>query len=784
MSKMNLEYYKGSDQYSDGDVEERILKDVRRFRSGYGSADRDVKEGQADAAKTFGKAEASEGFETALADSLVGESCARENEADAFAYLYHLSPVRQNILSWYPFRKDADALEIGAGPGAITGLLCRKLSSVTSVDLSKRRCEINFERHRELDNLNIMVGNLNDMKFPGLFDYVVLNGVFEYAASFTEGETPYRTFLRKCMGFLKEDGVLLVAIENRLGLKYFSGAPEDHTGNYMEGLMGYRKGSGVRTFSRGEWRELAEDCGAEISRIYYPYPDYKFPSEVFTDESLRADSFDRNNWNFSGRRLRLFEESGVAKALQKEGILGSFMNSFLLEIRKKSGQDGTCAARRADKASEDRVIYAKMNADRGRRFRIQTLVLEKSDGSREVVKQPLTPEAAGHLRRMRLHEPEEPVGRIPLGGQNRAVFMLAGRERGRSLVYPYLSGENLGTLIASAAGRKDAGTVKKLTDALWDLLLCRQIPDEGNSGSAPRGIAESPDFREVFGQDTVEDPGPMVCPANIDLIFDNIFLDGTDRQVPGASSGTASGASSGTAGGAFIIDGEWIFDFPVPARFILWRTINELYSCHRELETTLPEQELLSEYGIGPRDAQTFWTWADHFEKRYVEANGLARYARPVREADLRDIHTFAGKVRMTATLYLDRGQGFSEKDAVVRQVSIGKGGQFEAEFVLPEPENVRSVRFDPLEGSPCVCALSSEEGDLRPLNASFARKKKETGRVCEFLTADPSYILKIRGKMPSIVRVTGKVKLQSREWALDRAAGLLSRYQRIFRLW
>ena len=352
--------------------------------------------------------------------------------------------------------------------------------------------------------------------------------------------------------------------------------------------------------------------------------------------------------------------------------------------------------------------------------------------------------------------------------------MLAGRERGRSLVYPYLSGENLGTLIASAAGRKDAGTVKKLTDALWDLLLCRQIPEEGNSGSTPRGITESPDFREVFGQDTVEDPGPMVCPANIDLIFDNIFLDGTDRQVPGASSGTATGASSGTAGGAFIIDGEWIFDFPVPARYILWRTINELYSCHRELETTLPEQELLSEYGIGPRDAQTFWTWADHFEKRYVEANGLARYARPVREADLRDIHTFSGKVRMTATLYLDRGQGFSEKDAVVRQVSIGKGGQFEAEFVLPEPENVRSVRFDPLEGSPCVCALSSEEGDLRPLNASFARKKKETGRVCEFLTADPSYILKIRGKMPSIVRVTGKVKLQSREWALDRAACLL----------
>ncbi len=69
------------------------------------------------------------------------------------------------------------------------------------MELSKRRADINFARHGHLDNLEIMVGNLNDMQFSQSFDYIVLNGVFEYAMSFTEGENPYRDFLSYVAGF-------------------------------------------------------------------------------------------------------------------------------------------------------------------------------------------------------------------------------------------------------------------------------------------------------------------------------------------------------------------------------------------------------------------------------------------------------------------------------------------------------------------------------------------------------------------------------------------------------
>ena len=297
MAQFNTQYYRGDDQYSDGDIEEKILQIVQEGKSLEASGDR------------------------------------------SFSVWYHLSQVRENILSWYPVRGGASGLEIGAGPGAITSLLCGRCRSVTSVELSQRRARINYERNRERDNLAIMVGNLNDMVFPEKFDYVILNGVFEYAGSFTEGEDPYGTFLKRCAGYLKEDGLLLIAIENRLGLKYFAGAPEDHTENYMEGLKNYPDNPSVHTFSKKEWEELCDRCSLPYRKFYYPYPDYKFPNEIFTGQTLRADGFSRNAWNFNPRRLELFDEQEMGRTLCQEGVMETFMNSFLIEAGSGKAQE-------------------------------------------------------------------------------------------------------------------------------------------------------------------------------------------------------------------------------------------------------------------------------------------------------------------------------------------------------------------------------------------------------------------------------------------------------------
>ena len=327
MAELNLDYYTAKDHYSDGDIEETLLKMAQEGKS----------------------------FEDLPEDEV------------SFPMVYHFSGLRENILSWYPLKETDSVLEIGAGCGAITGMLCRKAGHVTSVELSKRRADINYARNNDKENLTIMVGNLNDMTFPEKFDYVVVNGVLEYAMSFTEGKTPYETFLQRMGAYLKPEGRLLIAIENRLGLKYFAGAPEDHTDLHFFGINGYPGNQSVRTFSKNELGELLENSGFPFLRFYYPYPDYKFPTEIFTDESLYTNSYGRNYPVYTDKTADLFAESEGVKAFEKEKILNSFVNSFLVEAGRTENQD------------PEEILYVKLNQGRKEKFRLLTRIVRENE---------------------------------------------------------------------------------------------------------------------------------------------------------------------------------------------------------------------------------------------------------------------------------------------------------------------------------------------------------------------------------------------------------------------
>ena len=600
MAKLNLDYYSGENHYSDGDIEEVIL--------------RIAKEGKP--LSSLGKVE--------------------------FPILYHLSGVRENILNWYPFKAGGNCLEIGSGCGAISGLLCDRLKKVTSVELSKRRADINFARHGEKENLEIIVGNLNDMIFPEPFDYIILNGVFEYAMSFTEGDHPYETFLSYVSGFLKPDGILLVAIENRLGLKYFAGAPEDHTNAYMDGLKGYPGNDSVRTFSRGEWENLMKDCGLNHYKFYYPYPDYKFPCEIFTDETLESQKYGRKNWNFTEDRFALFPEHEMAETLRNEGVMDRFANSFLIEMSKSPIQ------------AETEVQYAKINMDRGKEFAILTKILKTEKGL-QAVKSPLTQEATGHITRMFENESRN----MKDGGRYR---LLKGEYTEGSISYPWLSGNSMGYAAASAIQKQDVKMVKSLVREVYEYCIANKTEKSQN---------DSEEFSNVFGREQLDKPVICVRPANIDLILDNIFPDGKNMSI---------------------IDGEWIFDFPVPAAFIIWRTINEIYTNAPWFEQQQTRKVFLEEYGIDEKMSEVFWKWATHFEKEYVGANALGEYSIPEIGVSLEEMRTRRRQERyLDSTLYLDTGHGFSEEETLKAKTKL-EDGKLELSFKLPTDKQLSTA--------------------------------------------------------------------------------------------
>lgn len=290
-AKLNLEFYTGTDYYSDGVIEDELL-DIVTHNKEY--------------------------------DDILAKDT-------RWPILYHLSPIRQNIINWYPFEENTSCLEIGGGCGAITGALCQSLKTVTVVELSKRRSKINLTRHNHFDNLEIIVGNLNDIKFEKKFDYITLNGVLEYAGSFTHTEEPYKDFLVQIKQYLNPHGKLIIAIENRYGLKYFAGAKEDHTAKEYDGILGYPDNKNVRTFGKQELESLLRESGYQEQEFYYPHPDYKMPMEIYSQDWLPSvESLLPPAPNFDNARYELFNESQTYAGIIENGQYEFFANSFLV----------------------------------------------------------------------------------------------------------------------------------------------------------------------------------------------------------------------------------------------------------------------------------------------------------------------------------------------------------------------------------------------------------------------------------------------------------------------
>lgn len=296
--KLDLTYYKGEDLYTEGSIEDDLLKIVKKYNP-----------------SEF--------------DNVIQKS-------KSWPLLYHLSASRGNIVNWYPFSGSETVLEVGAGCGAISGVLAKNTKELTCVDLSKKRSEIN-EARNHYDNMKIFVGNWEDVEpnLPCDFDIITFIGVLEYAASYMNSDKPFHEMLLKASKHLSDKGKILIAIENRLGLKYWAGCKEDHVAKFFEGIEGYPNTDSVRTFSKKEMMMLLDECNLSY-KFYYPYPDYKFMTDIYSDEYLPSlGALSNNMRNFDQDRIMLFDEERVFDTLISNDLFPQFSNSFFIEAYQK-----------------------------------------------------------------------------------------------------------------------------------------------------------------------------------------------------------------------------------------------------------------------------------------------------------------------------------------------------------------------------------------------------------------------------------------------------------------
>lgn len=439
--QLKYEHYCGEDMYCDGAVEDEILEIVKSY-----------------APVEYGRI---------------------IEERASWPILYHLSAQRENIVDWLPIDKSMKVLEIGAGCGAITGALSRMAGKVDCVDLSRKRSMINAYRHEDCDNVTINVGNFQDIE-PDLdtdYDYALLIGVFEYGQSYIGGENPFEDFLKIIRRHVKASGNIVIAIENRYGLKYWAGCREDHLSTFFSSIECYKDGGGVRTFSKNGLEQIFEACGEKDYHFYYPYPDYKFMTTLFSDKGLPKKGELYNNLrNFDNDRMLLFDEQAAFDGLLDEGQFPFFSNSYLVVIGGRPATD-----------------YIRYSNDRAPEYQISTEILGDTVKKHALCTQKGMPDAKEHVRNMNLYYT---LLKDRYAGGELEICPCVSEEDG-SVSFPFVSGRPLSELLDERLRNGD--------NAGFEALLDEYIR------------------RISYGEDAAV--------ADYDLVFSNILVDGDKWTV-------------------------------------------------------------------------------------------------------------------------------------------------------------------------------------------------------------------------------------------------------------
>lgn len=204
---------------------------------------------------------------------------------------YKKSPMREGVLNWYPFEKNASVLE--NSDGALTALLQLRCKHVVSFD-------------NGFDNL-------------AKFDYVVSIDPRPITVE----------LLKQYYSFLKPNGRLLLAFENPFGLQYFAGKRNPCTNIPYTFLESENK-------AQVETRIKA--AGFQKQKWYYPFTNHYFTREVYSDNYLPNGVLNNRGGEFlEDDYTKEFDERGMWHEVVQNGGFRFVCHSFLVEACVGSG---------------------------------------------------------------------------------------------------------------------------------------------------------------------------------------------------------------------------------------------------------------------------------------------------------------------------------------------------------------------------------------------------------------------------------------------------------------
>ena len=335
--------------------------------------------------------------------------------------------------------------------------------------------------------------------------------------------------------YLTPQGHLLLAMNNRMGLRYFCGDKEPYTGQVFDGLEGYRMAYGQkadifqgRMYGGGEVRQWLQAAGFAGIRFFSVLSDLLHPAFLFREDFLPNEDLTGRVFPFYNQPDSVFlEEENLYPSLIANGLFHPLANAYLVEC----SMDGSLSD----------VQHVTCSAERGEKFGIYTII---HDGNM-VEKKAMSAEGE-----QRLQAVQENMEELAAHG----VKVVPSRFAAGSIRMPFVEAP-VGTLYLRNLLRQDKERFLQAMDYFAELIL---------------------QSSEHVQEDTGDGEGVLLRKGYFDMVPLNSFVED----------------------GEFVFfDQEFALD-NYPANVILTRLVGITYGSDKVMQKLLPVEVLYERYGL------------------------------------------------------------------------------------------------------------------------------------------------------------------------------------------
>lgn len=147
-------------------------------------------------------------------------------------------------------------------------------------------------------------------------------------------------FIRACGKLLAENGKLILAMNNRLGIRYFCGDKDPYTGGVFDGIDNYSRRqdqSGGRCYSKSEMKSIIERAGFRSQSFYAVYSGIDYPTHIIAEDYLpNEDLANRILPVYNYPPTVFLKEETLYNSLIRENLIHALANGYLVEITEEN----------------------------------------------------------------------------------------------------------------------------------------------------------------------------------------------------------------------------------------------------------------------------------------------------------------------------------------------------------------------------------------------------------------------------------------------------------------